>query len=55
MTRLACFGHNLHLGVTNAMKDDSRLSRALGVCKKIVSSFHIAGRRRVNCLKSSLR
>ena len=39
MTRLACFGHNLHLGVTNAMKDDSRLSRALGVCKKIVSSF----------------
>ena len=23
MTRLACFGHNLHLGVTNALKDDS--------------------------------
>ena len=39
MTRLACFGHNLHLGVTNALKDDSRLSRVLGVCEKIVSSF----------------
>ena len=39
MTRLACFGHNLHLGVTNALKDDYRLSRTLGVCKKIVSSF----------------
>ena len=26
MTRLACFGHNLHLGVTNALKDDSWLS-----------------------------
>ena len=39
MTRLVCFGHNLHLGVINALKDDSRLSRALGVCKKIVSSF----------------
>ena len=38
-TRLACFGYNLHLGVTNALKDDSQLSRALGVCKKIVSSF----------------
>ena len=55
MTRLACFGHNLHLGVTNALKDDSRLSRALSVCKKIVSSFRIAGRRRVSCLKFSRR
>ena len=26
MTRLACFGHNLHLGITNALKDDSQLS-----------------------------
>ena len=39
MTRLACFGHNLHLSVTNALKDDPRLSRAVGVCKKIVSAF----------------
>ena len=26
MTRLACFGHNLHLGITNALKEDSQLS-----------------------------
>ena len=41
MTRLACFGHNLHLSVTNALKDDPRLSRAVGVCKKIVSAFFL--------------
>ena len=39
MTRLACFGHNLHLSVTNALKDDPRLSRAVGVCKKIALAF----------------
>ena len=31
MTRLVCFGHNLHLGVINALKDDSRLSLELWV------------------------
>jgi len=39
MARLAFFGHNIYLGVTNALKDDSQLSRARGICKKIVSSF----------------
>ena len=38
-TRLSCFGHNLNLGVTNAIKDEPRISRAVGVCKKIVTSF----------------
>ena len=36
---MSCFGHSLNLAVTNAIKDDARLSRALGVCRKIVSSF----------------
>ena len=26
-----CFGHNLHLAITNTIKDDSRISRAIGV------------------------
>ena len=51
MTRLACFGHNLHLGVTNALKDDSWLSRALGVCKKIVSSFSYSWKKKCELSK----
>ena len=34
MTRLAYFGNNLYLKATNALKDDSRLSQVLGVCKR---------------------
>ena len=30
---MSCFGHSLNLAVTNAIKDDARLSRALGVCR----------------------
>lgn len=37
--RLPCFGHNLHLAVTNSIKDDNRVKRALGICRKIVASF----------------
>ena len=33
-----CFGHNLHLATTNAIKDDS-LSRAIGVTRKHITSF----------------
>ena len=36
---LSCFGHNLHLAVGNSIKDDRRVDRALGVCRKIVTSF----------------
>ena len=38
-THLPCFGHNLHLAVRHSLKHDSRIDRALGVCKKVVSSF----------------
>ncbi|XP_051571349.1 E3 SUMO-protein ligase ZBED1-like [Myxocyprinus asiaticus] len=34
-TRLQCFGHRLHLAIENAIKDD-RVSRAIGLCKKLV-------------------
>lgn len=37
--RLSCFGHNLHLGVTKSLADDSRCSRALGLCRKVVAAF----------------
>ena len=36
---LPCFGHNLHLAVGNSIKDDRRLDRALGVCRKIITTF----------------
>ena len=34
-TRLPCFGHVLH----NATKNDNRISRAFGICRKIVCTF----------------
>lgn len=37
--RLSCFGHNLHLGVTKSLENDSRCSRALGLCRKVVAAF----------------
>ena len=33
---LSCFGHNLHLAV---MKDEVRVVRAFGVCRKLVKLF----------------
>ena len=38
-TRLSCFGHNLNLAIENSIKNDSRVSQALGVCRKLVSTF----------------
>ena len=37
--RLTCFRHNLNLTVNKALKDDHRISRALGPTRKIVSSY----------------
>ena len=36
---LPCFGHNLHLAIGNALKDDRRVECTVAVCKKLVSSF----------------
>ena len=33
------FGHNLHLAITNAIKDDSHISRVIGVTRKLITSF----------------
>ena len=33
-----CFGHNLHLGITNSMKDD-QITCAIGIAHKIINTF----------------
>ncbi|RXN37036.1 zinc finger BED domain-containing 1-like protein [Labeo rohita] len=43
--RLQCFGYRLHLAVENAMRDP-RIDRAVGICKKLVSSFSYSWRRK---------
>ena len=40
--RLSCFGHNLHLAITNSLKCDDRSLRALGLSRKIVSAFSVS-------------
>ena len=45
--RLPCFGHCLNLAVTNTLKDDARVSRALGLARKIVSSFSMSWKKGV--------
>ena len=52
--RLSCFGHNLHLSITKAIKDDSRCNRALGVCRKIVSSLKMSWKRKRELTKTQL-
>ncbi|KAL7841435.1 hypothetical protein SRHO_G00251260 [Serrasalmus rhombeus] len=38
--RLSCFGHNLHLAVTNALKTEKhRTARAMGLCRLLVTTF----------------
>ena len=53
-SRLSCFGHNLHLSVNKAIQDDSRCSRALGVCRKIVSSFSMSWKRKRDLIKTQI-
>ena len=36
---LSCFGHNLHLAITNSMKDEVRITRAFGMSRKLVELF----------------
>jgi hypothetical protein len=51
---MSCFGHNLHLAITNAMKDENRISRAIGVCKRIVTAFSQSWKRRRELSKTQL-
>jgi len=49
--RLSCFGHNLNLAVTNSIKNDQRVTRALGVAHGIVSAFSTSWKRRREMIK----
>jgi len=49
--RLACFGHCLKLAVTNALKDDQKVTRVLGVARKIVGAFSVSWKRQRDLLK----
>jgi hypothetical protein len=51
---MSCFGHNLHLAITNAMKDDNRISRAIGVCEGIMTAFSQSWKRRRELSKAQL-
>jgi len=44
--RLPCFSHNLNVAATKAMKNDSRISGALGLARSIVSAFSFSWKRR---------
>ena len=52
--RLSCFGHNLHLSVTKSLADDSRCSRAVGLCHKIVAAFSGSWKRKRELTKSQI-
>ena len=52
--RLSCFGHNLHLAITKSLDHDSRVSRALGLTRKIVSVFHCSWKCKRELSKSLL-
>lgn len=40
---LNCFGHNLHLAVTNAIASEKeKTSRALGLCRSLVNTFNLS-------------
>ena len=49
--RLSCFGHNLHLAITNSIKCDDR---ALGLVWKIVSTFSISWKKRYDLAKAQM-
>ncbi|XP_041744560.1 E3 SUMO-protein ligase ZBED1-like [Coregonus clupeaformis] len=37
--RPGCFGHRLHIAIERSVQNEPRVSRATGVCKKVVSTF----------------
>ncbi|XP_057183056.1 E3 SUMO-protein ligase ZBED1-like [Triplophysa rosa] len=53
--RFQCFGHRLHLAIENALKDNAQcISRATGICRKIVGHFSHSWKKRV-ALKEAQR
>ncbi|XP_041093515.1 E3 SUMO-protein ligase ZBED1-like [Polyodon spathula] len=44
--RLQCFGHRLHLAIENSVKGNKRIDHAIGVCKKLASTFSCSWKKR---------
>ena len=53
-THLSCFGHNLHLAITKAIKNDQRCERSPVLCRKIVSAFSMRWKRKRDLTKAQL-
>ena len=51
---LSCFGHNLNSAVTNALKDETRITRAIAVCKKVVHHFAHSWKKRRNLTEAQI-
>ena len=51
---LSCFGYTLHLSVTKAIQDDCHCTWALGVCRKVVSSFSMSWKRKRELTKAQI-
>ena len=45
LRNLTCFGHNLHLAITNTIGKEPNLKRVIGVCKKTVAAFNMSWKR----------
>ncbi|CAB4034362.1 zinc finger BED domain-containing 1-like [Paramuricea clavata] len=43
---ITCFGHNLHLAITNTIAKEPNLKRAVGVYKKSVAAFNMSWKRK---------
>lgn len=52
---ITCFGHNLHLGISNAIAKEPKVSRALGVCRKTVAAFSMSWKRRKALTEAQIR
>ena len=53
-SHLSCFGHNLHLAITKAIKADQRCERSLALCQKIVNAFSMSWKRKRDLAKAQL-
>ena len=51
---LSCFGNNLQAAVTSSMKDDRSVNQALGVCRKLVSTFCHNWRKRIELTRAQV-
>ncbi|KAI2658595.1 E3 SUMO-protein ligase ZBED1 [Labeo rohita] len=52
---LNCFGHNLHLAVTNAIASEKdRTARALGLCRNLVNTFSMSWLKRRDLKKAQM-